>query len=132
MKKVMPSLLNQEQTTGIDGYYLGSKPSLVVFRPDKTRLDPKPSQELWNHSPDGFNWGYGGSGPAQLSLAILLDRGCTGQVAVRLHQRFKWDFVSKMADHWSISEQAFDEWIEEHKKELPRYCFEQEDDGDAI
>lgn len=24
-----------------------------------------------NHSPDGFNWGYGGSGPHQLSYAIL-------------------------------------------------------------
>lgn len=36
------------------------------------RLDPKPSQEIWNHSPDGFNWGYSGSGPAQLGLAILL------------------------------------------------------------
>lgn len=26
-----------------------------------------------NHSPDGFNWGYGGSGPSQLALAILID-----------------------------------------------------------
>ena len=26
-----------------------------------------------NHSPTGFAWGYGGSGPAQLSLAILVD-----------------------------------------------------------
>jgi hypothetical protein len=35
-------------------------------------LDPKPSQKVWNKSPDGFNWGYGGSGPAQLALAIML------------------------------------------------------------
>ncbi len=35
-------------------------------------LDPKPSQKLHNHSPDGFNWGYSGSGPAQLALAIVL------------------------------------------------------------
>lgn len=35
-------------------------------------LDPKPSQKFRNHSPDGFNWGYGGSGPAQLALAIML------------------------------------------------------------
>ena len=25
-----------------------------------------------NHSPTGFAWGYGGSGPAQLALAILI------------------------------------------------------------
>ena len=35
-------------------------------------LNPKPSQKVWNHSPDGFNWGYSGSGPAQLALAIIL------------------------------------------------------------
>jgi hypothetical protein len=35
-------------------------------------LDPAPSLAVANHSPDGFNWGYSGSGPAQLALAILL------------------------------------------------------------
>jgi hypothetical protein len=29
--------------------------------------------DLRNHSPTGFAWGYGGSGPSQLSLAILSD-----------------------------------------------------------
>jgi uncharacterized protein DUF6166 len=29
--------------------------------------------EVRNHSPDGFEWGYGGSGPAQLALAMLCD-----------------------------------------------------------
>jgi hypothetical protein len=29
--------------------------------------------DIVNHSPDGFNWGYKGSGPAQLSLALLAD-----------------------------------------------------------
>ena len=35
-------------------------------------LSPKLSQKVINHSPDGFNWGYGGSGPAQLALALVL------------------------------------------------------------
>ncbi|KKN52772.1 hypothetical protein LCGC14_0608900 [marine sediment metagenome] len=39
---------------------------------DGERLDPKPSQKYHNHSPDGFNWGYLGSGCAQLALAIML------------------------------------------------------------
>lgn len=30
------------------------------------------SLKVFNHSPSGFSWGYGGSGPAQLALAILL------------------------------------------------------------
>ena len=34
---------------------------------DGRALDPR--FDLWNHSPTGFEWGYGGSGPAQLALA---------------------------------------------------------------
>lgn len=37
------------------------------------RLTPDASQQIFCHSLDGFEWGYAGSGPAQLSLAILLD-----------------------------------------------------------
>lgn len=39
---------------------------------NEVKLDPAASQAIINHSPDGFAWGYGGSGPAQLSLALLL------------------------------------------------------------
>lgn len=31
---------------------------------DGKYLSPKRSQKVYNHSPDGFNWGYTGSGPA--------------------------------------------------------------------
>ena len=34
-------------------------------------LDPR--YDLQNHSPTGFAWGYAGSGPSQLALAILAD-----------------------------------------------------------
>ena len=34
-------------------------------------LRVEPSLVLRRHSPTGFEWGYGGSGPAQLALAIL-------------------------------------------------------------
>jgi len=39
----------------------------------RTKLTPERSLELADHSPSGFEWGYGGSGPAQLALALLLD-----------------------------------------------------------
>ncbi len=32
-----------------------------------------PRHDLRNHSPDGLKWGYAGSGPAQLALAVLPD-----------------------------------------------------------
>lgn len=61
---------------------------------DGTRLDPGPSLAVFNHSPDGFAWGYGGSGPAQAALGLLLAVGIDEETAVRLHQRFKDDHVA--------------------------------------
>ena len=39
---------------------------------DENLLTPEESQKYRNHSPDGFNHGYSGSGPAQLALAVML------------------------------------------------------------
>ncbi len=36
-------------------------------------LSPERSQKIRNHSPDGFAWGYGGSGASQLALGVLLE-----------------------------------------------------------
>lgn len=63
---------------------------------DGKRLNPARSQRVWNHSPDGFSWGYGGSGPAQLALAILLAAGVPPRVAVTHHQAFKWDVIGAL------------------------------------
>ena len=62
---------------------------------DGRALSPARSQQVWNHSPDGFECGYGGSGPAQLALAILLEAGLSDERAVRLHQAFKWEFIAQ-------------------------------------
>jgi hypothetical protein len=62
----------------------------LVYVDDKP-LSPIPSQKIINHSPDGFNWGYGG--PAQLALAILLDY--YGDVDERrLYQSFKFRVIA--------------------------------------
>lgn len=34
-----------------------------------------PRNDLVDHSPDGFSWGYAGSGPSQLALALLARHG---------------------------------------------------------
>lgn len=62
---------------------------------DGRPLDPRPSQRLRNHSPDGFAWGYAGSGPAQLALAILLAAGATDLLALNNYQEFKREFLAK-------------------------------------
>lgn len=58
-------------------------------------LSPKKSQEIWNHSPDGFNWGYNGSGPAQLALATLLEI-MPQDMAMKWYQHFKSNIIASM------------------------------------
>lgn len=65
---------------------------------DGQPFDHGPSLRVWNHSPTGFEWGYGGSGPAQLALAILLDY-CNPDEAVQRHQAFKWAVVCDLDSH---------------------------------
>ena len=58
-------------------------------------LSPQRSQKVHNHSPDGFMWGYGGSGPAQLALAIMLE--ITDQeTAIAKYQNFKWEKLATL------------------------------------
>jgi len=59
------------------------------------QLLPDKSLKLRHHSPDGFNWGYGGSGPTQLSLAILLEI-LPEEKALELYQEFKWAIIANL------------------------------------
>jgi hypothetical protein len=80
----------------------------------------RPLRHAAVHSPTGFEWGYGGSGPADLALALLLDalgeasrlpRSCFGPHsqaiadivdrtrAWRLHQAFKWRVIARLPRH---------------------------------
>ena len=62
---------------------------------DGQKSKPLPLRlDLFNHSPTGFSWGYGGSGPAQLALALLADALADDDRAVRLHQEFKFKVVA--------------------------------------
>lgn len=60
-----------------------------------TQLTPEASQKIRNHSPDGFNWGYGGSGPAQFALALLLQY-VDQETAQRYYQLFKFAWVASL------------------------------------
>ena len=59
--------------------------------------------ELRNHSPTGFAWGYGGSGPAQLALALLMDATQDQTLALRHYQDFKFHYVAGWGNSWSIT-----------------------------
>jgi len=67
-----------------------------------TPLNPR--LDLLNHSPTGFEWGYGGSGPAQLALALLADALGDDEAAIRLHHEFKWKVVATLPrDGWTLT-----------------------------
>jgi Family of unknown function (DUF6166) len=62
----------------------------VVINGKGKQLDLEASLKVVNHSPTGFCWGYLGSGPAQLALAILLDHfNGDRERALSIYQDFK-------------------------------------------
>lgn len=79
-------------------------------------------KEYWlnhieRHSPDGFEWGYGGSGPADTALSILTD--CLGKMqANQLYQSFKWDLVAGWGDKFSISEAEIKNWARKERAKI--------------
>lgn len=78
-----------------------------------TRLPPR--HDLTNHSPDGFNYGYGGSGPSQLAIALLAHALDDEMQARRLYQAFKQDVVGRVplvVGRWEISGRDIRRWAQ--------------------
>jgi len=71
----------------------------------------KPLKHEAKHSPTGYEWGYLGSGPADLALSILMD--CTGSriASERMYHKFKQDFVAGFKTSWCISEDEIERWF---------------------
>ena len=81
------------------------------------------------HSPTGFEWGFSGSGPADLARCILLHhcgvrphvRGefyppAPGELPVR-YQAFKFDVIARLQpdEPWALTSQQISAWIEAHR-----------------
>ena len=83
----------------------------VTVTVDGRRLNPR--RDLWNHSPTGFEWGYGGSGPAQLALAILADHCGNDERALNLYQRFKWAVIAELPGRgWTLTSEEIDQVLQ--------------------
>lgn len=52
-------------------YLVGDVTTRQVWM-DGEELEPERAREVWDHSADGFNWGYMGGGAMLLALAIML------------------------------------------------------------
>ena len=61
--------------------------------------------DLRKHSPSGPDWGYVGSGPAQLALAILADYLGDDEEALELYQAFKAAVIARLPEaRWVLNE----------------------------
>jgi hypothetical protein len=75
-----------------------------------------PTHELVHvvrHSPTGVEFGYGGSGPADLARSILTD-AVGPEIADQHYQDFKWDFVARLVYQGGvISISQIHEWLKQ-------------------
>jgi len=87
---------------------------------DRTRLlDPR--LDLQQHSPEGFDWGYGEGGPAQLALALLADHLGDDARALALYKHFKRRIVWKLPGAgWTLTSADIDEALEKIEAQTAR------------
>jgi hypothetical protein len=86
-----------------------------------TSLNPR--NDLRRHSSE-FNWSYGGSGPAQLALALAADVLGDDDRAQAVYQKLKFKLVGGLAhEEWVLSERQIRSAIE---------AIEQERSGHAL
>lgn len=89
----------------------------VAITVNDEKLQLEPSLELHSHSPTGFEWGSGGSGPSQLALAVLLDL-YSKDTALKYYMKFKFEFIASAAqDGFVISSDDIDRWLIKQKSE---------------
>ena len=93
--------------------------AIVFVMHDGVRKELPLRLDLSNHSPTGFEWGYGGSGPAQLALALLAHANGNDGLAIRNHQDFKWDVIGKLGrapgDTWELTQDQICDWCQGKK-----------------
>ncbi|MFO0888334.1 MAG: DUF6166 domain-containing protein [Isosphaeraceae bacterium] len=72
--------------------------------------------DLAKKSPTGFEWGYNGSGPAQLALAMLAD-AIGDERAMPNLQRFKFAVVGRLPQMgWILTQDEVLEWFAREAK----------------
>ena len=111
-----------------DGMTHGEASVVVQNVVDDGPSGRRPLAHVSYHSPDGFEWGYAGSGPADLALALLADYfdeppefvlaalrsiWTPRSKAAALHQSFKERFVAtEHWDEWQLDSDAIEAWLQ--------------------
>jgi hypothetical protein len=89
----------------------GDKCVVSIIEDTKTRTLPL-MRRVRSHSL-AFEWGYSGSGPAQLALALLCDYLKDTEKALRLYQAFKFMVVAGLPkEGWRLTEDMIKSYVE--------------------
>lgn len=109
-----------------------NKENGVILRRKGGDIETNVPWLLRHHSPTGFEWGYEGSGPADLALNILevvllmcgykgpktdglFEGGSCLSIAFALHQNFKREFIAKIPQEGgTIDLMNIVRWIEQN------------------
>jgi hypothetical protein len=102
------------------GERLDRMPMVWVIESGKVQRALPLHLEVRNHSPSGFEWGYMGSGPAQLALAMCVEL-VGRERAERVYQLVKDRLVAPIqADKWWLSGRKVLDEIESIEREQGR------------
>jgi hypothetical protein len=78
---------------------------VTVQKDDGSTCELPMRLDLRNHSPTGSEWGYAGSGPAQLALALAADVLGDDEQAQDIYQDLKFKVIGRLPhDRWSLTE----------------------------
>jgi hypothetical protein len=91
--------------------------TVIVHEPGQAARPLDLRHDLRCHSSE-FNWGYGGSGPAQLALALAADVLGDDEAAQEIYQRLKFRVVGRLGeDGWLLTENQLRNAIEQIQQE---------------
>lgn len=104
-----------EETTYVGYRQENTDAKVVVIHRGGVIIVLNPCLDRISHSPDGFEWGYEGSGPAQLAFAMLTH--ATGSVtAQKYYQQFKRAKIAPISQRcslWRMTRASVIEWLKE-------------------
>jgi hypothetical protein len=112
-----PSSTGGQVEASTETVYHGQRdPTASVGQECTVTVDGNPLNlryDLLSASPSGFQWGYGGSGPAQLSVAVLA-HAFDDEFACEHYQRFKREVVANLPEEsWTLRRSELKAWRRE-------------------
>ncbi|MDY0174499.1 MAG: DUF6011 domain-containing protein [Bacteroidales bacterium] len=111
-RKLTGSIDSKDQQEWMKDKYLPyDGGDIVLSRDNNGTKTVNVQQKMIVHSPTGFEWGYNGSGCADLALNILFNF-VSAERALEIYQEFKEQFVSRVPEKGGeIKKKDIEDWI---------------------